>query len=143
MIVLDTNVLSELMRPRPAEPVRRWLSAQPARILYTTTISLAEILVGIRRLPDGKRRFSLSRQAEAMFTVDFAGRILSFDVAAAPAFAALSVQRQQAGRNISPVDGMIAAIAQAHGAIIASRDADFANCGVALINPWELADARG
>ncbi len=136
MILLDTNVLSELMRPQPEEKVLRWMAHQPAAALYVSTISYAEILFGIGIMPEGRRRRALAEQAEAMFREDFAGRMLSFDPAAAPAYAALAAQRRQAGNPIPPVDGMIAAIAAAHGASVATRDRDLAGCGVPVINPW-------
>lgn len=135
MIVLDTNVLSELMRPEPEAAVLQWMAAQ-TDALYVTALSYAEILLGIDLLPKGKRRQRLGEQATAMFTEDFAGRILSFDLATAPAYAAIAGKRQQAGQRLSPIDGMIAAVAHVHGASIATRDGDFAGCGVPLINPW-------
>ncbi len=135
MIVLDTNVLSELMRPEPEATVLQWMSAQ-TDALYVTALSYAEILLGIDLLPKGKRRQRLGEQATAMFTEDFAGRILSFDLATAPAYAAIAGKRQKAGQRLSPIDGMIAAVAHVHGASIATRDGDFAGCGVPLINPW-------
>ncbi len=135
MIVLDTNVLSELMRPEPEAAVLQWMSAQ-TDAFYVTALSYAEILWGIDLLPKGKRRQRLGEQATAMFTEDFAGRILSFDLATAPAYAAIAGKRQKAGQRLSPIDGMIAAVAQVHSASIATRDGDFAGCGVPLINPW-------
>ena len=136
MIVLDTNVLSELMRPKPEAAVLRWMNAQ-TDALYMTALSCAEILLGIDLLPKGRRRQRLGEQATAMFTDDFAERILSFDLATAPAYAAIAGRRQKAGKRLSPVDGMIAAIAHVHGASIATRDGDFSGCGVPLINPWQ------
>jgi predicted nucleic acid-binding protein len=135
MILLDTNVLSELMRPEPEAAVLQWMAAQ-TEALYVTALSYAEILFGIDLLPRGKRRQRLGEQAAAMFSEDFAGRILSFDPVTAPAYAAIASKRQKAGQRVSPVDGMIAAIAQVHGASIATRDGDFSGCGVPLINPW-------
>lgn len=137
MIVLDTNVLSELMRPQPAEAVLRWMAGQPATALHVTSISYAEILFGIGLLPEGKRRRAFAEQAEAMFVEDFAGRVLSFDIAAAPAYAMIAGQQRQAGTRIEPVDGMIAAIAQKHGAAIATRDRDLTGCGIPVIDPWK------
>jgi predicted nucleic acid-binding protein len=136
MIVLDTNVLSELMRPEPETAVLSWMTAQ-TDALYVTALSYAEILLGIDLLPNGRRRQRLDEQAAAMFTEDFAGRILGFDLAIAPAYAAIAGKRQKAGHHLSPIDGMIAAIAHVHGASIATRDGDFAGCGVPLINPWQ------
>ena len=135
MIVLDTNVLSELMRPEPEAAVLQWMSAQ-TDALYVTALSYAEILLGIDLLPKGRRRQRLGEQAAAMFAEDFAGRILSFDLATAPVYAAIAGKRQKAGQRLSPIDGMIAAVAHVHDASIATRDGDFAGCGVPLINPW-------
>lgn len=136
MILLDTNVLSELMRPHPEEAVLRWMASQSAAALYVSSISYAEILFEIGVLPEGKRRRALAEQAQAMFTEDFAGRVLSFDPVAAPAYAAIAARRRQSGHPIQPLDGMIAAIAQAHGAALATRDRDLAGCGVPVIDPW-------
>jgi predicted nucleic acid-binding protein len=136
MIVLDTNVLSELMRPDPAEAVLAWMSAQLAAALHVTSISYAEILYGVGLLPEGRRRSALAEQAEAMFAEDFAGRVLGFEASAAPAYAAIAGRRRRAGRRIEPVDAMIAAIAQSRGAAIATRDRDFADCGVPVLDPW-------
>jgi predicted nucleic acid-binding protein len=136
MIVLDTNVLSELMRPEPETAVLHWMVAQ-TDTLCVTVLSYAEILFGIDLLPKGRRRQRLGEQAAAMFTEDFAGRILNFDLATAPAYAAIASRRQKAGQRLSPIDGMIAAIAHVHGASIATRDGDFSGCGVPLINPWQ------
>jgi predicted nucleic acid-binding protein len=138
VIILDTNVLSELMRPEPAAAVLRWTASQPAAALHVTSISYAEILFGIGLLPEGKRRRALAEQAQTMFAEDFAGRILSFDQTAAPAYAAIAPKRRQAGAPLSPLDGMIAAIAHAHGAAVATRDSDLADCGVPVIDPWRL-----
>jgi predicted nucleic acid-binding protein len=92
MIVLDTNVLSELMRLEPAAPVIRWMSDQPLAALYVTTLSYAEILLGIDLLPEGRRRQHLAEQATTMFREDFAGRVLGFDIAAAPTYATIAGQ---------------------------------------------------
>jgi predicted nucleic acid-binding protein len=138
MILLDTNVLSELMRPEPDAVVLQWMAAQ-TDALYVTALSYAEILFGIELLPKGRRRQRLGEQAAAMFAEDFAGRILGFDHATAPAYAAIAAKRQKAGQRVSPIDGMIAAIAHVHGATIVTRDGDFSGCGVPLINPWRTA----
>lgn len=137
MIVLDTNVLSELMKPRPAESVLRWMAAQPATSLYTTSITQAEILHGIMLLPSGKRRSAFEAAAEAMFKEDFGGRVLPFGSDAAHLYARIAAQRRRAGRPISHFDAQIAAIAQSTGASIATRNAsDFDGCGVKVIDPW-------
>jgi predicted nucleic acid-binding protein len=138
MIVLDTNVLSELMRPEPAEAVVAWITAQPATSQYTTTITQSEILYGILLLPAGKRRARLLNAAESMFAEDFTGRVLGFGSDAAPLYARIAAERRREGRPISHFDAQIAAIARANGAKVVTRNvADFKGCGVALLNPWE------
>lgn len=136
MIVLDTNIISELMRPEPSAAVVRWMGAQPLAALYVASLTQAEILLGIELLPEGRRRQQLAEQARGLFVEDFAGRILAFDSVAAPAYAAIASRRQQAGQPLGVVDGMIVAIARAHGATVATRDNGLAGCGVPLINPW-------
>lgn len=137
MIVLDTNVLSELMRPAPAAPVLRWMAAQPAVRLFTTTITEAEILYGLALLDDGKRRIGLEGAARAMFAEELAGHVLPFDSAAALEFAAIAATRRRAGRPISQADAQIAAIARVRGAGLATRNTvDFDGCGLTLVNPW-------
>ena len=136
--MLDTNVVSELMKAAPAEAVLDWVAAQPATSLYTTSITQAEILHGIALLPSGKRRDALRVAAGAMFTDDFEGRILPFGSDAAQPYATLAAQRRRAGRPISHFDAQIAAIAQSTGAAIATRNVtDYSACGVKVINPWE------
>ncbi len=138
MIVLDTNVLSELMRPAPSERVVRWVAAQPATSLYTTSVTQAEILHGIMLLPLGRRRIALEAAAEAMFSEDFGGRVLPFGSEAAHPYARIAAERRRAGRPISHFDAQIAAIARSAGAEIATRNvADYDACGVQVINPWE------
>lgn len=137
MIVLDTNVLSEILRPQPDSRVMTWLVAQPARSLFTTTLTRAEILYGVRLLPKGRRWEKLDAAVNAMFDEDFLGRVLAFDNPAAAAFAEIAAHRKEAGRPISQVDAMIAAIAQSRGAVLATRNTrDFADCGVTLVDPW-------
>ena len=138
MIVLDTNVLSELMRPAPSERVVRWVAGQPTTSLYTTSITQAEILHGIMLLPSGRRRSALESAAGAMFSEDFGGRVLPFGSEAALTYARIAVQRRRAGRPISHFDAQIAAIARSAGAAIATRNvADYDACGVEIINPWD------
>lgn len=138
MIVLDTNVVSELMKAEPAAEVARWTAAQPATMLCTTSITQAEILHGILLLPTGKRRGALEAAAEAMFEEDFGGRVLPFGTEAARAYAQIAAQRRRAGRPISHFDAQIAAIALAARAAVATRNvSDYEGCGVQVINPWE------
>jgi predicted nucleic acid-binding protein len=138
MIILDTNVLSELMRSEPDLAVLGWLSAKPAPIVFTTSITQAEILHGIRVLPDGRRRQAFEAAATAMFEEDFFGRVLAFDGGSARAYASIAADRRRAGRPISQFDAQIAAIAAANGASVATRNvSDFEGCGIGVINPWK------
>ena len=135
--LLDTKVLSELLRAAPAPAVLAWFAEQPAQSLFVSAVTQAEMLLGARLLPAGKRRAALEAAVQAMFDEDFAGRILAFDSATVPAYADIVSTRRSAGRPISQFDAQIAAIAQHHGARLATRNlADFEGCGLALVNPW-------
>ena len=137
MIVLDTNVISELMRPDPYPAVLAWVAAQPRATLYTTRINQAEILYGIAAMPEGRRRVSLAAAADAMFAEDLADRILPFDGAAPAHYADLVTARRRAGNPIEAFDALIAATALAAGAAVATRDkSGFEGCGLTLIDPW-------
>lgn len=137
MIVLDTNVLSELMRGRPDERVLEWVNAQPSNELWLTTITVAEILLGVALLPDGRRKARSLELATEMFSEDFEGRFLSFDAEAAFDYAALVASRERRGRRISMADAQIAAICLRHEATLATRNLrDFADSGVELVDPW-------
>lgn len=137
MFILDTNVLSELMRPAPAPQVVAWVDAQPARDLFITTITQAEVLHGLAFLPPGRRRDALTTPAKHLLGAVFATRTLSFDRAAAPQYAALAAAARQAGRTIAPFDLQIAAIALARGLGIATRNIRaFDNLGLTLADPW-------
>jgi predicted nucleic acid-binding protein len=139
VIILDTNVVSELMKATPAERVLGWIAAQPASALYTTSITEAEILHGLALLPTGKRRNALESAAEAMLREDFAGRILPFGSEAAHAYARIAAERRRAGRPISHFDAQIAAIARSTGGAIATRNVtDYDRCGVKILNPWDV-----
>jgi hypothetical protein len=138
VIILDTNVLSELMRSAPAVSVTNWVAAQSAANLFVTTITQAEILHGALLLPRGRRRDAIEAAAEAMFEEDFAGRLLPFNSLAAHAYAEIAVARRQSGRPISQFDAQIAAIAKSAGADVATRNVpDFEGCGIKVINPWQ------
>ena len=138
MIILDTNVLSELMRPSPEPRVEAWLTAQPDTSVFISAITDAELRYGMATMPDGKRRNALTAELENMLTADFAGRILPFDSVAARAFAILASERRQKGRPISQADAQIAAIARSRGAVLATRnEPDFDDCGIEVINPWK------
>jgi predicted nucleic acid-binding protein len=137
MIVLDTNVVSELMRASPDESVLGWVAAQPAASLHVTSVTQAEILHGILLLPAGKKRAAIQAAADAMFAAEFAGRILPFASGAAADYARIAAERRKAGRPISQFDAQIAAIAVSSRASIATRNvADFEGCGVKVIDPW-------
>ena len=139
MIILDTNVISELMKGKKcSENVYQWTSLQPINDLFTTTITQGEILYGIAILPQGKRQEKLQKLANLMFRKDFAGRILPFDQNSAVAFAKIASKRRQNGQPISQADAQIAAICCSHNATIATRNVDdFKGCDIAIINPWE------
>ena len=138
MIILDTNVLSELMRPAPAASVIRWVAVQPATSIYTTSITQAEIFHGIMLLPTGRRRIALEAAAKALFDQDFGGRVLPFGSDAALPYARIAAERRRTGRPISQFDAQIAAIAHSAGASIATRNvADYVATGVKIINPWD------
>ncbi len=137
MIIVDTNVISELLRPVPAERVETWLSAQDGASVYFTTIGEAELRHGVAILPAGKRRAALLRAIEGILDEDFRDRILPFDRPAARAYAAIAAERRALGRPISQFDCQIAAIARAHGAGVATRNiSDYESCGIELVNPW-------
>jgi toxin FitB len=138
MIILDTNVISELMKGKKSQNVYNWVSQQSVMSLFTTTITQGEILYGIAILPEGKRRDELEKAANLMFAEDFLGRILSFDENAARSFAHIAAIRRNMGHPIAQADAQIAAICYTHQAIIATRNvADFQGCGIKIINPWE------
>ena len=142
MIILDTNVLSELLRPSPTRQVEAWLSAQDGTQVYFTTIGEAELRHGVAIMPAGKRRAELSKAIEGMLNEDFRDRVLPFDRAAARAYAAIAAERRAAGRPISQFDCQICAIARARDAVIATRNtADFEGCGVVLVDPWSAPTA--
>jgi predicted nucleic acid-binding protein len=137
MIILDTNVIAELMRPKPSARVVVWVAKQRATELFTTSITEAEIFYGIELLAKGKRREGLLAAADAMFTEDLAGRIFGFESETARAFSKIAAHRRALGRPIRHADAQIAAIAQVRGARLATRNvADFEDCGLDVVNPW-------
>jgi predicted nucleic acid-binding protein len=138
MIVLDTNVVSEPMRPEPSPSVRDWLNEQPIETLYTTAVTLAAIHFGLARLPTGRRKDLLAQQFE-LISRTWQGRVLPFDADAARQYAMIAVAAHQAGRGFPTPDGYIAAIAASHGFTVATRDvAPFGAGGLQVINPWEI-----
>ncbi len=136
MILLDTNVVSEAMKPEPAPAVRLWLDQQIAETLYLSSVTLAEMLFGVAALPAGRRKQALSAALEGLADL-FSGRVLPFDERAAAHYAELAVRARSAGRGLPTPGGYIAAIAQSLGFAVASRDvAPFQAAGVSVINPW-------
>lgn len=139
MIVLDTNVISELMRVEPDPYVVAWVSAQDTLKLTLTTITVAEIMRGIWRLPEGKRQKDLQARFSGFVDEGFSGKLLEFDSKAAALCGEISALRENQGLNADMVDMMIAATVRAAGAKLATRNVtDFTGCGIDLINPWEL-----
>jgi predicted nucleic acid-binding protein len=137
MIIIDTNVISELLRPTPEPAVEVWLSAQDGLSIYLTAISEAELRYGVAIMTSRKLRDGLSNVIDHILRDDMAGRILPFDSAAARAYADIADTRRSAGKQISQADCQIAAIARAHNAPVATRNTpDFEDCGIDLINPW-------
>jgi len=137
MIVLDTNVVSELMRPKSGSIVVDWTDQQPIHSLYLSAVTEAELRYGAAILPLGQRRERLLAEIEDMLDQSFAGRILSFDSGAAQAYATIAAARRTAGRPINHADCQIAAIARSNGASVATRDVnDFEGCGIEVVNPW-------
>lgn len=140
MIILDTNVLSELMRATPHPAVMAWVARKDEKELFTTSITQAEVGYGVALLAAGQRRAQLENAIRQMFEQDFHQRILPFDSPAALIYGPLVAYRRQIGRPIAQADAQIAAIARAQGAMLATRNIDdFAECQIALVNPWEVA----
>ena len=140
MIILDTNVISEVMRPQPNSQVMSWLREYPVEELAVTAISIAEISYGLKRLPEGHRRRSLQWRFQMFIAQGFSDRIFPFDEKVAEIYADLVVNRQHIGKPIEVMDAMIGAIALLKKASLATRNiSDFQNCGLQLINPWEIS----
>lgn len=138
MIVLDTNVLSEVLRPAPEPKVLAWLGSQPRSSLFTTAVTRAEIFYGVRVMPAGQRKQRLWEATVAIFNEDFAGQVLNFDGDAADAYAAIAASRKGDGKPISQLDAMIVATTRSRGASLATRHGkDFADCGVDIVDPWK------
>lgn len=136
MIVLDTNVVSEAMKPEPDPAVRDWLDEQAAETLYISSVTVAELLFGLGSLPDGRRKQKLAKALDGMLPL-FEGRILAFDTDAARHYADLAVAARKAGKGFPTPDGYIAAIVTAHGFTVATRDfSAFDAAGVPVIDPW-------
>lgn len=139
MILLDTNVLSELIRPEPDKGVTAWLDSLDAATVATTAITAAELLYGVARLPTGRRKEQLSEAIRGLIEEDFDGRVEPFDAAAAIHYADLLSDRERAGRPISAADAQIAAICRKLRATLATRNtSDFRDTGIDLLDPWQL-----
>lgn len=136
MIVLDTNVISELMKPAPSTVVRAWVSSQSSTSLFTTAVNVAEILYGIERLPQGRRKRQLRELVGDVFSA-FDDKVLAFDHEAARAYASLVDRRSRLGRPVDGFDAQIAAICAVHGATLATRNLkDFVDTGISAVDPW-------
>ena len=136
-MVLDTNVISEMWRPRPNPRVNEWLNSQPTRQLYLCTPVLAEIRSGMERLPEGTRKTFLREMSDQLTATGYRGRVLDFDVPAAVQFGRITAQREQSGLRLEPMDAMIAAVALANRMVLVTRNVDdFAGIGLTLIDPF-------
>lgn len=137
MIILDTDVLSELSRQDPSEQVMSWLDAQPARETATTAVTAAELRYGVARLPDGRRKTRLAEAVRGILDDDLAGRIEPFDAAATAHYAVIVAGRERTGRPISVADAQIAAICRKLRATLATRNTrDFGGTGIEVLDPW-------
>jgi predicted nucleic acid-binding protein len=144
VIIIDTNVISELMRAKPDPAILGWFRHRPLAELATTAINLAEIRHGLARLPFGRRRRELEATFNSLAARGFADRVFDFDSAAAEVFGDLVVARERAGRRLEGFDGLIAAIARSRGLPIATRNVDdFQGCGIVMINPWRPTATDG
>ncbi len=138
MTVLDTKIISEVMRRAPAPAVVGWLDRQATEELHVTAVTIAEIAYGLRVLPDGARRRDLSQRFAVFLARGFEGRVLSFDRSAADEYAEIMGRRREVGRPMSVLDGQIAAIARCHGMRLATRNVrDFDGCGIEVVNPFD------
>ena len=137
MTILDTNVVSEALKPSPSRIVLEWLAAQETSEVFLTAITMAEVLAGVETLPAGKRKAKLASSIEKILTEYFQCPILPFDAQAARVYAKLVRSRNAIGRPISQFDAMIASVAFSHGAAVATRNtSDFEYCGIRVVNPW-------
>ncbi|MGW4208777.1 PIN domain-containing protein [Lentzea sp. NPDC004789] len=141
MIVLDTNVVSELMRQAPNDEVVRWVDRYPADEVFITAVTAAELAYGIERMPDGQRKSTLAVKVSELLNEDFQGQILPFDGAAAVYYGEIVAAREEQGFPISMADAQIAAICRRFAACLATRNTkDFMDTGITLLNPWGDAD---
>jgi toxin FitB len=141
VIILDTNVISELARTDPEPNVVHWLDSLPAAEVATTAVTAAELVYGVARLPDGRRKVSLAETIDALIREEFRDRVEPFDGRAAEQYATVVVGREKKGRPISMADAQIAAICRVCSAVLATRNTgDFRDTGIDLINPWAADD---
>lgn len=139
MILLDTNVVSEPLRPQLATTVIAWLDGQPIESLYLSAVTVAELRLGIALLPAGKKKDTLHQQLEQMVLPLFVGRILAFDQHTAAAYALIRAEAKSCGQAIAAADGYIAATAKQHHLAVATRDtAPFVAAGLKVLNPWQI-----
>ena len=138
MIILDTNVVSEVFKPKPDHAAAGWLMAQPKDQCFLTAISKSELLFGLVRMPDGKRKRDLADVIQAFFDLELLNPVLAFESSDAEHYADILARRQRLGRRMGELDAQIAAIARRRGCSVATRNgADFEDCGIDIINPWE------
>ena len=138
MILIDTNVISELVRPRPGRAVEVFLLERPQNELFTAAVCVAEVHYGLARIAAGRRRDELATRITAFLAGGFEGRVLPFDAACATLYGTIRAEREARGKPIEVEDAMIAATARAHGATLATRNVtDFEKCGIVVVNPWD------
>lgn len=141
MIVLDTNVVSELMRQVPDDGVVRWVDRYPADEVFITAVTAAELAYGVERMPDGQRKTTLAVKVSELLSEDFQGQVLPFDGVAAVYYGEIAAAREEQGSPISMADAQIAAICRRFAACLATRNTkDFVDTGIILLNPWDAAD---
>ena len=139
MIVLDTDVVSELMRAAPEPGVLTWLNAQATHELWLNSVVVSDLLYGVARLPEGARKQQLAQTVSAMLDEDFMGRVLPFDLESAVIYAELVANQERQGHALAMADAQIAAICLAHGAVLATRNVKhFGGLGLSLLNPWAV-----
>ena len=139
MVVLDTNVVSELMRPSPNPAIESWIADRPAASLFFSAVGEAELRFGLAIMPAGRRRDAFASEIEAMLREDFADRVLPFDSEATRAYAVIAASRRVAGRPIAEADCQIAAIVRSRGMALATRNVrDFEDTGIHILDPWTL-----
>jgi len=138
VIVLDTNVVSELARPRPNPAVIEWVDAHDSSELVITALTAAEVRAGVALLPEGSRKHKIGLRMESLLTETFAGYVLAFDIDSSAYYADILSARRHGGRPISTFDAQIAAVCRQYEAVLATRNfADFADTGITVVNPWD------